>query len=49
MIRDQRGNPVLVEDTAGHANRLITLNRYSHLLDTRVTEAAERFDPARTA
>ena len=37
----------LVQAVAGHANRVITLNRYSHLLDARVTEAAERFDPAR--
>jgi integrase len=37
----------LVQAVAGHANPLITLNRYSHLLDSRVTEAAERFDPAR--
>jgi integrase len=37
----------LVQAIAGHANPLITLKRYSHLLDTRVTEAAERFDPAR--
>jgi integrase len=39
----------LVQAVAGHANPLITLKRYSHLLDARVTEAAERFDPARTA
>src|SRR6266536_2382108 len=32
---------------AGQANPPITLKRYSHLLDARVTEAAERFDPAR--
>jgi integrase len=38
----------LVQAVAGHANPLITLKRYSHLLDARVTEAAERFDPART-
>jgi integrase len=37
----------LVQAVAGHANPLITLKRYSHLLDGRVTEAAERFDPAR--
>jgi len=37
----------LVQAVAGHANPLITLKRYSHLLDARVTEAAERFDPAR--
>jgi hypothetical protein len=28
---------------------MITLKRYSHLLDSRVTEAAERFDPARVS
>jgi integrase len=38
----------LVQAVAGHASPLITLKRYSHLLDARVTEAAERFDPART-
>lgn len=37
----------LVQAVAGHANPLITLKRYSHLLDARITEAAERFDPAR--
>jgi integrase len=37
----------LVQAVAGHANPLITLKRYSHLLDARVTEAAGRFDPAR--
>jgi integrase len=37
----------LVQAVAGHANPLITLKRYSHLLDARVTEAAERFDPLR--
>jgi integrase len=36
----------LVQAVAGHANPLITLKRYSHLLDARITEAAERFDPA---
>jgi integrase len=36
----------LVQVVAGHANPLITLKRYSHLLDARVTEAAGRFDPA---
>ncbi len=36
----------LVEAVAG-ANPLITLKRYSHLLDARVTEAAQRFDPGR--
>jgi integrase len=39
----------LIQAVAGHANPLITLKRYSHLLDARVTEAAERFDPARTS
>ena len=39
----------LVQAVAGHANPLITLKRYSHLLDARVTEAAERFDPAQAA
>jgi len=33
--------------SSGHANPLITLEHYSHLLDARVTEAASRFDPAR--
>lgn len=37
----------LVQAVAGHANPLITLKRYSHLLDARITEAAARFDPAR--
>ena len=37
----------LVQSVAGHANPLITLKRYSHLLDARITEAATRFDPAR--
>lgn len=37
----------LVQAVAGHANPLITLKRYSHLLDERITEAAARFDPAR--
>lgn len=36
----------LVQAVAGHANPLIALKRDSHLLDTRVTEAATRFDPA---
>ena len=35
----------LVQAVAGHASPLITLKRYSHLLDERVTEAASRFDP----
>jgi hypothetical protein len=37
----------LVQAVARRANPLITLKRYSHLLDARVTEAAERFGPAR--
>jgi len=37
----------LVQAVTGHASPLITLKRYSHLLDTRISEAAERFDPAR--
>jgi integrase len=37
----------LVQAVAGHANPLITLKRYAHLLDARVTEAADRFDPGR--
>jgi len=39
----------LVQAVAGHASPLITLKRYSHLLDTRITEAAGRFDPARVS
>lgn len=39
----------LVQAVAGHANPMITLKRYSHLLDARITEAAGRFDPARVA
>lgn len=35
----------LVQAVAGHASPMITLKRYSHLLDARVTEAATRFDP----
>lgn len=38
-------DPKLVQAVAGHANPMITLKRYSHLLDARVSEAAERFDP----
>jgi integrase len=37
----------LVQAVAGQAYPLITLKRYSHVLDARVTEAAQRFDPAR--
>jgi integrase len=39
----------LVQAVAGHASPMITLSRYSHLLDARITEAADRFDPARAA
>lgn len=35
-----------MQAVAGHANPLITLKRYSHLLDARISEAAERVDPA---
>jgi integrase len=35
----------LVQAIAGHANPMITLNRYSHLLDERLTDAATRYDP----
>jgi integrase len=35
----------LVQAVAGHANPVITLKRYTHLRDARVSEAAERFDP----
>src|SRR5436190_5051846 len=31
---------------AGHSNPLITLKRYSHLLDQRLTHAASQYDPA---
>jgi integrase len=36
----------LIQTIAGHANPLITLNRYSHLLDDRLTDAARGYDPA---
>ncbi|MGZ8795535.1 MAG: tyrosine-type recombinase/integrase [Gaiellaceae bacterium] len=42
-------DPKLVQAVAGHANPMITLQRYSHLLDVRVSEAAERFDPGAVA
>jgi integrase len=38
----------LIQQVAGHANPLITLTRYSHLLEQRITEAAERYDPLRS-
>ena len=39
----------LVQTIAGHANPTITLNRYSHLLDQRLTDAATRYDPVSNA
>ncbi len=36
----------LVQTIAGHSNPLITLKRYAHILDERLTEAAKRYDPA---
>jgi integrase len=36
----------LTQAIAGHANPLITLKRYSHLLDKRVSSAATQYDPA---
>jgi integrase len=38
----------LVQAIAGHSNPLITLKRYSHLLDERLQDAAGRFDPTVT-
>jgi integrase len=35
----------LVRAVAGHSSPLITLKRHAHLLDARVGEAADRFDP----
>lgn len=35
----------LVQAVAGHSSPMITLSRYSHLLDARISEAADRFDP----
>ena len=37
----------LVQTIAGHANPTITLNRYSHTLNDRLTRAATRYDPVR--
>lgn len=37
----------LVQAVAGHSSPTITLSRYSHLLDARISEAADRFDPTR--
>jgi integrase len=39
----------LVQAIAGHSNPLITLKRYSHLLDHRLTDAASQYDPAQTS
>jgi integrase len=36
----------LAQAIAGHANPMITLKRYSHLLDQRLTHAADQYDPA---
>jgi site-specific recombinase XerD len=36
----------LVQAIAGHSDARITLKRYSHLLDGRITEMATRYDPA---
>jgi integrase len=38
----------LVQTIAGHSSPTITLQRYAHLLDSRVSEAATRFDPGTT-
>jgi integrase len=38
----------LIQAIAGHANATITLNRYSHLLDERLTDVATRYDPVTT-
>ena len=35
----------LVQAVAGHSSPMITLSRYSRLLDARISEAADRFDP----
>jgi integrase len=37
----------LVQTVAGHSKASLTLDRYTHLTDERVREAAKRFDPAR--
>jgi integrase len=37
----------LVQAVAGHSKSSLTLDRYTHLTDERVREAAKRFDPAR--
>ncbi|MGH3011862.1 MAG: tyrosine-type recombinase/integrase [Gaiellaceae bacterium] len=38
----------LVQAVAGHSKASLTLDRYTHLTDERVREAAKRFDPARS-
>jgi integrase len=38
----------LIQTIAGHANASITLSRYSHILDQRITDAATRYDPVST-
>jgi site-specific recombinase XerD len=37
----------LVQAVAGHSKASLTFDRYTHLTDERVREAAKRFDPAR--
>jgi integrase len=39
----------LIQQIAGHANPLITLNRYNHLLDQRLSNAALQYDPSQAA
>jgi site-specific recombinase XerD len=34
----------LVQAVAGHSDPRLTLSRYTHLRDSRLTEAAERFE-----
>ncbi len=36
----------LVQEVAGHASPLVTLKRYTQLREARLTEAADRYDPA---
>jgi integrase len=43
QMSKQTGAPV--QAIAGHSNPLITLKRYGHLLDDRLIQAADRFDP----
>jgi hypothetical protein len=37
----------LVQAVAGHSKSSVTLDRYTHLTDERIREAATPFDPAR--